>query len=196
MEVLTQEKSLVSQKVTVTNTDKSCEEQAHKVQLSPDMGTKEGFQPTLELSAKEDLMDNISVQSMEVGEEVDEQGWKSSKTKKSRNHKKKQVMMATRTSQRVLRDGIPIATKAENRAMAKNILSGDTHNPFTVLNSTPNAILHKVLMDLELESENLDEHIDAFKAEEIARAAIAEANYKCFLEKQLEKTCPRDDEQI
>jgi len=70
------------------------------------------------------------------------------------------------------------------------------HNPFTVLNSTPNAILHKVLMDLELESENLDEHIDAFKAEEIARAAIAEANYKCFLEKQLEKTCPRDDEQI
>jgi len=51
-------------------------------------------------------------------------------------------------------------------------------------------------MDLELEYENLDEHIDAFKAEEIARAAIAEANYKCFLEKQLEKTCPRDDEQI
>ena len=74
MEVLTQEKSLVSQKVTVTNTDKSCEEQAHKVQLSPDMGTKEGFQPTLELSAKEDLMDNISVQSMEVGEDVEEQG--------------------------------------------------------------------------------------------------------------------------
>jgi len=38
------------------------------------MGTKEGFQPTLELSAKEDLMDNISVQSMEVGEDVEEQG--------------------------------------------------------------------------------------------------------------------------
>ena len=51
-------------------------------------------------------------------------------------------------------------------------------------------------MDLELKSENLDEHIDAFKTEEIARAAIVEANYKCFLEKQLEKTCPRDDEQI
>ena len=61
MEVLTHEESLISQKVMVTNTDKSCEEQAHKVQLSPDMGTKEGFQPTLELSAEEDLMDNISV---------------------------------------------------------------------------------------------------------------------------------------
>ena len=73
--------------------------------------------------------------------------------------------MATRTSQRVLRDGIPIATKAANRAMAKNSLSGDTHNPFIVLNSTPNAILHEVLMDLELKSENLDEHIDAFKTE-------------------------------
>jgi len=57
-------------------------------------------------------------------------------------------------------------------------------------------LVYMVLMDLELKCENLDEHIDAFKAEEIARAAIAEANYKCFLEKQLEKTCPRDDEQI
>jgi len=104
--------------------------------------------------------------------------------------------MATRTSQRVPRDGIPIATKAVNRAMAKNSLSGDTHNPFTVLNSTPDAILHEVLMDLELKSENIDEHIDSFKTEEIARAAIVEANYKCFLEKQLEKTYPRDDEQI
>ena len=57
-------------------------------------------------------------------------------------------------------------------------------------------LFYMVLMDLELKSENIDEHIDSFKTEEIARAAIVEANYKCFLEKQLEKTYPRDDEQI
>jgi hypothetical protein len=50
-----------------------------------------------------------------------------------------------------------------------------------------------VIADLDLEVENIDDQIDIFRTEELARAAIAEANYKCFLEKQREKTQPHDD---
>jgi hypothetical protein len=34
----------------------------------------------------------------------------------------------------------------------------------------------------------MDEQLDTFRAEEVVRAAIAEANYKCFLEKQNSKS--------
>lgn len=40
-----------------------------------------------------------------------------------------------------------------------------------------------MMCDLDLEVENIEEEIDTFRTEELARAAIAEANYKCFLEK-------------
>lgn len=45
-------------------------------------------------------------------------------------------MVATRTSRRVPGDGIPIATKAANRAKAKNTITGTvtTTNRFTILN--------------------------------------------------------------
>lgn len=56
--------------------------------------------------------------------------------------------------------------------------------------------LHDVIADLDLEVDNIDEQIDIFRTEELARAAIAEANYKCFLEKQREKTKPQDESQI
>ena len=84
------------------------------------------------------------------------------------------------------RDGIPIATKAANRAKARDIVSGNssTFNPFTLLNNTDKADLEKVMLDLDIETENVGEQIDIFRVEELARAAIAEANYKVFLEKQ------------
>jgi len=43
---------------------------------------------------------------------------------------------------------------------------------------------------LNIEGENVDEQLDVFRAEEIARAALAEANYKVFLEKQKERDKP------
>ena len=82
-------------------------------------------------------------------------------------------MVATRTSSRVPRDGIPIATKAANRAKAKNTITGTitTTNPFTVLNNASTAFLEKVIIDLDIEVENVEEQIDIFRAEELARAA-------------------------
>lgn len=101
-------------------------------------------------------------------------------------------MVASRTSSRVPRDGIPIATKAANRAKAKNTITGNTttSNPFTILNNVPTASLEKVILDLDIEVENVEEQIDIFRTEELARAAIAEASYKVFLEKQRERQGP------
>lgn len=116
---------------------------------------------------------------------------KRSKKKKSR----KQVIVASRTSNRVPRDGIPIATKAANRAKNRNITTGTVSNgnPFTVLNSTATANLKKVVLDLDLDIGDVEEQIDIFRVEELARAAIAEANYQAFLDKQKERQEPLTD---
>ena len=75
------------------------------------------------------------------------------------------------------------------RAAARNTFSGTStnSNPFTILNNTSNACLEKVILDLDIEIENVEEQIDIFKVEELARAAIAEANYKAFLDRQKDK---------
>ena len=104
-------------------------------------------------------------------------------------------MGATRTSARVPRDGIPIATKAINRAIARNDISGTDQNSFTVLSSIPNPFLYAVMVDLDLVTENPEEQLDAFKSEEMARAKIVEANYRNFLEKQKQKTAPQTEEE-
>jgi hypothetical protein len=143
--------------------------------------------------ANEDMMDNISTQSLEFDTKEGDKGWKVSRSRKAKK-RKQVVVVATRTSQRVPRDGVPIAVKAANCAMAKDNISGTSSNPFTILNDTSSTVLKDVLLDLDIEAENLDDQIDAFKAEELARAAIAEANYKYFLEKQLEKSSPVDDD--
>jgi hypothetical protein len=57
-------------------------------------------------------------------------------------------------------------------------------DPFTILNNTPTDASQKVIIDLDLEVEDVEEQLNAFRAEEVARAAIAEANYKSFLDKQ------------
>jgi len=104
--------------------------------------------------------------------------------------------MATRTSQRIARDGIPIAAKATSRAIAKNTISGTdiTSNPFTILNNTPSDMLQKVMRDLNIVVEDVEEQIGVFRAEELARAALAEANYKVFLEKLKDMDKPHSDD--
>jgi hypothetical protein len=70
--------------------------------------------------AEEDLMDNISIQSKDSDFEEINQGWKSPKSRKSKKQKKrKQVVTASRTSNRILRDGVLIAEKATRRAREK-----------------------------------------------------------------------------
>ena len=118
-------------------------------------------------------------------------GWQLSKSKKKRKGTRKQVMVATRTSSRVPRDRISIATKAANRIKALNDTAGtSSKNPFTILNNTSNDAMGKVIIDLDIEVEDLEEQLDVFRVEENARAAIAEANYKSFLEKQKFRDAP------
>lgn len=133
------------------------------------------------------MMDNESFLDKDSdGEHIEWHAPKSRKIKKS-----KKVVMATRTSARIPRDGIPIAEKAAQKAMEKNTITGITNNPFTILNNCPNPVLQNVIDDLDLDLGNVDECLDAFKAEEIARAKIAEAKYNSFLEKQKQKTAPK-----
>lgn len=144
---------------------------------------------------EEDLMDTISTQGKDIDCEGDSQGWQVPKSKKTKKSRKKQVVAATRNSARVPRDGIPIATKAANRAMAKNNISGNNQNSFTILNSSPNLVLYSVLVDLDLNIDDMDVQLDIFKTEELARAKIAEANYNSYLEKQNQKNAPQNEEE-
>lgn len=66
-----------------------------------------------------------------------------------------------------------------------------TQNPFTVLNNTSNSSLHAIIIDLDLEVVNIDEQLDVFKLEKLARAAVVEANYKHFIESQKARDAPR-----
>lgn len=93
-------------------------------------------------------------------------------------------------------DGIPVVEKAVLHAKARDDLSGisTSSNPFTVLNKTPDVDLQSIILDLDIVSNDIKEQIGVFRAEEIARAAVAEANYKCFLEKQKSKGWPNSEE--
>jgi len=146
---------------------------------------------------EENFMDLLSDQSKNSDMEGNCQGWQSPKTKKSKK-KNRKVIVATRASSKVPRDSIPIATKAANRVMAKNSISGNNSvsNQFTLLNNTPTACLEKVIVDLDIEVDNMEQQRDVFRVEELARAAIAEANFKVFLEKQKERHGPHSSSQV
>jgi len=62
----------------------------------------------------------MSVMSKDSDMEKDSQGWQISSNKKTRKKKPRQVVVATRASKRISRDGVPIAEKATSRAIAKN----------------------------------------------------------------------------
>jgi hypothetical protein len=150
------------------------------------------------LTQEESLMDLASIHSGE--EESDEScqhPWVASGSKKKRRQQqKKKVFMATRTSARVPKDGRTMMEKAIQRAEANDISTkGKTSaNQFLVLNNLDNEHIHNVVSELDLDIENIDTQIDIFKAEERVRAALAEANYKEYLEKANRKTAPQGEE--
>lgn len=147
-------------------------------------------------ATEEDLMDSFSNMSKDFNMEEGEEGWQSPKSKKKKKKKAKKVVAAIRTSSRIPKDGISITEKATLRAMAKNNITGKSSvaNPFTILSDTPEAMLQNVIGDLDIECANVDAQIGVFKAEELAGAALAEANYKVFLDKQKERDKTRDDD--
>jgi hypothetical protein len=141
---------------------------------------------------EEDIMDSMSNLSRDSDWDEALQGWQSPKSKKKKKKKTRQVVVATRASQRIPKDGIPVAEKASMRATAKNNISGITisPNPFTILDNTPSVVLQHVLSDLNIVVEDVEDQIGAFRAEEMARAALAEANYKVYLVKIKERDKP------
>jgi len=107
------------------------------------------------------------------------------------------IVVATRTSARVPRDGVPIAAKAAARTQKRdNDLQGMFASSFTVLNSAPNTYLKEVMGDLDIEGNDLDAQINIFKAEEIVRADLAKANYKVYLDRINKKNAPQEEEDI
>ena len=107
------------------------------------------------------------------------------------------IVVATRTSARVPRDGVPIAAKAAARTQKRdNDLQGMFASSFTVLNSAPNTYLKEVMGDLDIEGNDLDAQINIFKAEEIVRADLAKANYNAYLDKINKKNAPHLEEDI
>jgi hypothetical protein len=62
------------------------------------------------------------------------------------------------------------------------------------LSNTPSEELHKVLCDINIVVEEVGEQIGAFKVEEVARAALVEANYKVYLEKLRERDKHREED--
>lgn len=131
----------------------------------------------------DDMMDSFSFQSKDSELDTDGQGWQKSKSRKVKKSKKKHIVRATRTSSRIPRDGVSIAEKATKRAMNRDNISGiSSTNPFIILNNASNDDLHSVMLDLDLECESVGELLDVFRLEEKARAALAETNYKNYLE--------------
>jgi len=160
----------------------------------PSLSVENSDEEPAQLTQEEDLMDISQV--VFSSEEESSQGWVSPvKQKKIRLNQRKKVTVATRASSRIPRDGILIATKAMNRAKNRDNISSGMFptNPFTVLNSIPNDELRKVLVDLDIDAENLDEQINLFKAEELVRADLAQANYKEYLDMVNRKSAPQDD---
>lgn len=72
------------------------------------------------LMDEEDVMDRIYVQSVETDMAETAPGWQAPKSKKKKKKTKRCIAVATRTSSRVPRDGVPIAEKAAQRAKIKN----------------------------------------------------------------------------
>jgi hypothetical protein len=91
-----------------------------------------------------------------------------------REAKRKLPAVATRTSKRVQRDGVPVQKKAEARALLKNDLSG---NSFSVLHLVPKEKLSsiaasaKIVLGVDLDS--IDNRIESLLAKEQAEAILA-----------------------
>ncbi|CAL4933356.1 unnamed protein product [Urochloa decumbens] len=82
--------------------------------------------PEEQAHSEEDMLDNTSNFSLEViTEEEDNQGWMEAQDRRKKiklSKKMKKPVVATRSSTRVVRDGVPIAVKAMTRTRDKNEL--------------------------------------------------------------------------
>jgi CRISPR/Cas system CSM-associated protein Csm5 (group 7 of RAMP superfamily) len=144
-----------------------------------------------------DVTDRMSMQSIETDRDEEETGWQIHESRKKKKGSRKQIVVASRTSSRVPRDGVPIAEKVAQRAKARNEILGNSSsipNPFTVLNNVTSSELCSIMHDLDLDGENLEEQVSVFKVEELAWAAIAEANYKQYLERLKDKEKPIEED--
>ncbi|CAN6244089.1 unnamed protein product [Urochloa humidicola] len=147
---------------------------------------------------EEDLMDNTSNYSLEViTEEEDNQGWEQAANKKKRLKSiktRKKPAVASRSSARVVRDGVPIALKAMARTRNRNELQkGINDNHFTILNNAPDDHIAQVISDLDISVPNIDTQINIFRAEELVRADLALANYKKYLDKINSRNAPQSE---
>jgi hypothetical protein len=146
------------------------------------------------------FMDTMSTQSIdEVTEEILQQPWVSSaKKKKDKKKGAVKVVVATRTSSRVPKDGRTVMEKAIQRTQDKNDTSKGmcASNPFLVLNSLDNEYINDVAPKLDLTIENIDTQLEVFRAEERVRGALAEANYKEDLASVNKKTSPQGEEEL
>jgi hypothetical protein len=119
------------------------------------------------------------------------------KKKQKRGAEKVGVMVkpaiATRSSKRICRDGIPMLQKAKTRMAKKNDTSGN--NPFTVLQAATNCKLARIANNcgavLGDNVEQIDSMIDILKAKEQAEAVLAENRCKVILERE-RKECLGD----
>lgn len=107
------------------------------------------------------------------------------------------MVIATRASSRIPKDGRSILEKAIQHAAYKDDTSkGITSNPFLVLSNLDNEYIHDVTAQLDLDVENIDTQIEVFRAEEKVRAALAEANYREYLDSVNKKTAPQGEEEL
>lgn len=90
--------------------------------------------------ADEDLMESLSNFSRDLDLDIESQGWQVSKSKKSKRSKKKAkkaIVVGSRASNKIVRDGVSIADKAQNMVSRLNNTSGifsltpPQDNPFT-----------------------------------------------------------------
>lgn len=106
-------------------------------------------------------------------------------------------MIATRTSNRVPKDGRSAMEKATQRAQERDDLNSGTQssNQFLILSNLDNDYIQDV-SKLDLNITNIDAQLETFRAEELVRAALAEANYREYLEKINKKTAPQGEEEL
>ena len=105
-------------------------------------------------------------------------------------------MIATRTNNRVPKDGRSVMEKATQRAQERDDLNSGTQssNQFLILSNLDNDYIQDVVSKLDLNITNIDAQLETFRAEELVRAALAEANYREYLEKINKKTAPQGEE--
>jgi hypothetical protein len=118
--------------------------------------------------------------------------------RKKKRKREGKVVIATRASSRISKDGRSILEKATQHAAYKDDTSKGTtsSNPFLVLSNLDNEYIHDVTAQLDLVVENIDTQIEVFRAEEKVRAALAEANYREYLDSVNKRTAPLGEEEL